>query len=225
MVNCLALVDSVFQMEVGGAGTEMNGVEREVKIRISSLAGILDRFRSIGARLIQDRTFEDNLVMDFGDLRLKREGMLIRLRQYGDEHILTFKGPATVQGKVKSRTEIEIGLQSSEDMMRILAELGLKVMFRYQKYRTIFQCWESILDSPPDEAVKAEEQMLHLMVDETPIGLFLELEGSEYLIRKTADRLGFKQDDFIPLSYRDLYLEFCLQRDQPFGDMVFYNHS
>ena len=202
----------------------MNGVEQEVKIRISSLDSILDCFRSIGARLIQDRTFEDNLVMDFEDLRLKREGRLIRLRQYGDEHILTFKGPASVERGVKSRTEIEVGLQSSEDMMRILAALGLKAMFRYQKYRTIFQCWESALDSHSREAVEAKET-LHLMVDETPIGLFLELEGSANLIHKTADGLGFKQDDFIPSTYRELYLEYCRQRGQPFGDMVFYNHS
>ena len=51
-------------------------------------------------------------------------------------------------------------------------------------------------------------------LDETPIGWFLELEGSPDWIDKTARQLGFSEEDYVILSYAALYLTYCNeQRD------------
>jgi len=44
------------------------------------------------------------------------------------------------------------------------------------------------------------------LVDETPVGNFLELEGPPDWIDRTARRLGFRPGDYSLASYRDLYL-------------------
>jgi hypothetical protein len=44
------------------------------------------------------------------------------------------------------------------------------------------------------------------MLDETPIGDFLELEGEQPVIASVAARLGYRPDAFITSSYRELYL-------------------
>ena len=47
---------------------------------------------------------------------------------------------------------------------------------------------------------------------DTPIGYYLELEGSRRWIDKTAARLGFSHDDYITKSYGLLYREHCETR-------------
>ena len=45
----------------------------------------------------------------------------------------------------------------------------------------------------------------HALLDETPIGVFMELEGPARWIDRTAKQLGFSRDDYILLSYGRLY--------------------
>ncbi len=59
------------------------------------------------------------------------------------------------------------------------------------------------------------------MVDETPIGVYLELEGSPTWIDRTVRRLGFAEMDYITTSYARLYLDWCEARCVEPGDMLF----
>lgn len=212
---------SGINLEIEVPDRAMSGVEEEVKIRISSLEEFLECLKTISATTIQDREFEDNLLLDFEDKRLKQEGKLIRLRRFGNQQLLTFKGPASHQGNIKSRAEIELEVGSFETMQQVLTELGLRPAFRYQKYRTIYAYRESSSGGNIDQTTESVQQSLHIMVDETPIGVFVELEGSVTLIRRVAERLGFRQGDFMTSTYYELQEDYCRHRGRPFGDMVF----
>jgi adenylate cyclase class 2 len=59
------------------------------------------------------------------------------------------------------------------------------------------------------------------VLDETPIGVFLELEGPPDWIDRAAGELGFKEDNYITASYGALYIEDCRRCGEAPGDMTF----
>lgn len=179
--------------------------EIEIKLALESAAEGRRRLEAGGFRPVKPRVFEDNLLFDTPERRLRAAGSLLRLRQAGDAAALTYKGPATFE-KHKSREELEIQLSDALLAARLLERLGFEPVFRYQKYRTEYA-----------------ERDGHGVVtlDETPIGDFLELEGAPEWIDRTAARFGFREADYITASYAGLYFEWCRERGlQPAG-MVF----
>ncbi len=86
----------------------------------------------------------------------------------------------------------------------MLARLGYRVVFRYEKYRA--------------EYVKDGGLAL---VDETPIGVFIELEGEPDWIDGHARRLGFSPEHYITESYGSLYLAWCKEQAIEPGHMEF----
>jgi len=91
-------------------------------------------------------------------------------------------------------------------MSAILERLRYRPVFRYEKYRTEFR-----------EPRRAGT----IVLDETPIGVYLELEGTPAWIDRTARRLGFAHEDYITASYGRLYVEWCRQHRCKPADMVF----
>ena len=83
---------------------------------------------------------------------------------------------------------------------------GGKHKSRYEKYRTEFH-----------QARRAGVAML----DETPIGVYLELEGTPQWIDRTARRLGFQESDYITASYGRIYLDWCAAKGLAPGDFTF----
>jgi len=116
---------------------------------------------------------------------------------------VTFKGPMQAS-RMKLRQEIETTVADLPALLRLLEELGFRAWFRYEKYREEFQL--------PDTIVA---------VDETPIGTFVELEGTEAGIDAAARALGRNGDDYVVDSYRTLFEQDCRQRGVPATDMVF----
>ncbi len=157
------------------------GREIEIKLALASAAEGRRWLEEGGFRLRKARVFEDNVLFDTPDRRLRAAASLLRLRQAGDTVRLTFKGPATYE-KHKSREELEIQLSDAGLGARILERLGFEPVFRYQKYRTEY-----------GEAGAAGVVTL----DETPIGDFFELEGAPEWIDRTAARFGFREADYI----------------------------
>jgi len=178
------------------------GLEVEVKLWVDDLAqsrnglvatkALLDE---MGASLIHPREFEDNLAFDFPDRSIIRVGSLLRVRILARGTLLTFKGPVTplaelASFKARHETELTIPFDETEALLAIIRGLGMETVFRYQKYRTSYD-WKG----------------LHVLLDETPIGIYLEIEGDRAMIEAGAKRLGYRPEDFITRSYRDLYLE------------------
>jgi adenylate cyclase class 2 len=179
--------------------------ETEVKIAVPTPAGARKLIREAGFRVHVPRVFEANVLYDFADLRLRGQGKITRLREAGKVNTLTYKGKGT-EGRHKVREELETKLENAAVMARIFQELGLQPVFRYEKYRTEFA---------------ADKGRGVITLDETPIGTFLEIEGSARWIDRTAKQLGFDPDDYITASYGVLYLQYCRELGIKPSNMVF----
>ena len=178
--------------------------EIEVKIAVESRDAGERRVLDAGFAVRAPRIFERNTVYDSIGLRFRGEGKVLRLREAGQVATLTLKGRAT-NGLHKVREEIETRVENPAAIERVLQELELAPMFRYEKYRT--------------EYTRGSGGVV--MLDETPIGTFLEIEGAPGWIDETAREMGFSEADYITLSYGALYAEHCRSRGITPSHMVF----
>jgi adenylate cyclase class 2 len=60
-----------------------------------------------------------------------------------------------------------------------------------------------------------------IAVDETPVGVFVEIEGNEAAIHRTATALGKSAADYITDSYRFIFLQHRDANGLAGPDMVF----
>lgn len=180
-------------------------VETEIKLRAASVGDAQHRLDNAGFRVKRERVFEQNLVLDTPAGALRTGQQLLRLRQAGQVVTVTYKGPP-LAGPHKSREEIEFEASSLDQARTVFERLGFHPQFRYDKYRTEFE--------------RTGEAGLATL-DETPLGVFLELEGPAAWIDENARDLGYSQSDYILSSYSRLYAEDCRLRQIPLTDMVF----
>jgi adenylate cyclase class 2 len=173
--------------------------ETEVKLRVATAAAARALVQGIGAVLVRERHFEDNVLFDDRAGSLRASGTVLRLRTTARGGVLTFKGPRVIEGGVKSREERETAVETPGEVFAILQNLGYRPVFRYQKYR---ETWTH----------RGQE----IEVDETPIGTYLEIEGDVEGIHAVARDLGFSPADYASQSYVDLFFAGGGQ-----GDMVF----
>jgi adenylate cyclase class 2 len=164
------------------------GVETEIKLRVEAAGPARTALEGIGARLLHARYFEDNVVLDDASGGLLAAGLLLRVRRTEHGCVLTFKGPRRIHEGIRSRPEHETAVEDPEALDRILGGLGLVPRFRYQKYRESY-AWQDA----------------EIVVDETPIGVFLEIEGPPDTIRAAALALGRTPAEFIADSYAALF--------------------
>lgn len=188
-------------------------LEIEIKLAISNAATMRRKLRSLGFRVSTPRVFERNLVWDTPRGALKRQGLLLRLRVTGQRTLVTLKGPRRRQRGFRVRPEWEMNVSNTETADAILRALGYRPVFRYEKYRTVF-C-ETREQSRTDKKGK-------VLLDETPIGDYLELEGDPAWIRRVARQLGFTPADFITESYGDLHRAWHRRNKRRSIHMIFH---
>jgi len=164
-------------------------LEREIKLRFDSAEEARERILALGATPLLGRRLQEDCLFDTDDERLRRQRSTLRVRSEGGKALLTFKGPA-IPAAIKIREEYETVVADAATLRTILEELGLHVWFRYEKYREEFTS---------DDVVIA--------IDETPVGVYVEIEGSEEAIHRFAEALGKSTADYITDSYRFLYLQ------------------
>jgi adenylate cyclase, class 2 len=180
--------------------------EIEIKLRLPGNLGKIRRaLRDLGFRVCKSRLHEYNVLLDTSNRSLRSHGKLIRVRRVGTHNLLTYKGPSE-QGRYKKRHEIEVVLPDAFKVEQIFNEIGYHPIFRYEKFRT--------------EYAKAPSTG-KVLLDETPIGNYLEIEGSPRWIDNTARLLGFSAGDYITRSYGYLYLAYCRERRIAPTDMLF----
>jgi adenylate cyclase class 2 len=178
--------------------------ENEIKLAVRDARGTRRRLKAAGFVVAEPRVFEINLVFDTAELSLRNSSRLLRVRKAGGV-TLTYKGEPE-SARHKRREELEVQVSDLGTMSEILERLGYCQTFRYEKYRTEFH--------QPGTAGVA-------MLDETPVGVFLELEGTPRWIDRTARMLDFDEDAYITASYGRLYLEWCAAHGVKPGNMVF----
>jgi adenylate cyclase class 2 len=183
------------------------GFEIEIKLRLpADVSKIRRTLRKLGFRIAQARSHETNVLFDHPKNPLGKQGKLIRIRRIGRDTVLTYKGPSK-SSRYKMRQELEVHVSDADMLDDILQHLGYQPVFRYEKYRT--------------EYVKTSSPGGKVLLDETPVGNFLELEGSPRWIDTTARLLGFAKTDYITTSYGYLHMLFCREQGIQRKDMLF----
>jgi adenylate cyclase class 2 len=183
-------------------------LEIEVKIKIRNLRKLRGDLLELGCTETAPRSLERNWTWDFPGQSLRQQGKLLRVRQFAGHCLLTFKGAARQSRHFKIREERETVVRDRRVLDVILERLGLQVMFRYEKYRTAYSL-----------RLRGKRGTVDLSVDETPIGNYLEIEGTEANIHGIAKKLGFEDDAFIKESYLALFAKSRSRNGQQ--DMVF----
>jgi adenylate cyclase, class 2 len=186
-------------------------IETEIKIPVADFREFRRQADALGGVRVSGRHFEDNYIFDFDDARIRRGHCFVRVRSGGGKCFLTYKGPPKPEGPFKTREELETEVGSASIAKEILEKLGMKVLFRYQKFREEYRV---LSRGPSGDAVC-------LSLDETPIGNYAEFEGSEEGIRELTGHMGFNELSFLRASYYFLYIEYCRERGISPGDMVF----
>lgn len=178
-------------------------VEREIKLRFADPSTARAAVVAAGATPMRARRLQDDALLDTVEESLRRQRCVLRVRIESGKSIITFKGPVQ-PSLVKVREELETIVSDGEALLRILETLGYQIWFRYQKYREEFAV---------DDVIVA--------VDETPVGTFVEIEGSDVGIHEMAGALGRTATDYLLDSYRRIYVTDCEARGIPPGHMLF----
>jgi adenylate cyclase class 2 len=178
-----------------------NGVETELKYLGPEVEALRARLREVAAVLDSPRSLEVNLVFDDEAGTLRRSDRLLRLR---DRRELTLKLPADSDSPFKSRVETTVMIESG-DVEALLARLGYRVVWRYEKYR---EGWS--LDG------------MYITIDEVPfIGAVVEIEGEPEGIERTAARLDVDGLESSTETYSALFQRWAREHRMEPGDLTF----
>jgi adenylate cyclase, class 2 len=177
--------------------------EIEIKFRIDNIRDLNRRLQKSAFRLVTPRTHEINTLYDLLDKSLRNRGELLRLRKYGSEWILTHKAKGKA-GRHKTRVETETKVEDGAKMDAILHALGFAPTFRYEKFRAEWSDGKG-----------------HVVVDQTPIGDFGEIEGPSRWIDRTAKMLQIAPNDYITATYSELFFQWKKQAKSLANEMTF----
>jgi len=177
--------------------------EVEIKFRVGDVPALHRRLRKSGFHLLTRSTHEVNTLYDLPGQVLRKRGELLRLRKYGSDWLLTHKAKGKA-GRHKTRVENETHIADGGRMEAILLALGFAPTFRYEKFRAEWSDGKG-----------------QVVVDETPIGNFGEIEGPARWIDSTAQVLQIPRTDYITATYSDLFFQWKQQTGSPANKMTF----
>jgi len=190
--------------------------EIEIKLRVTDTTAAVRDLRRLGA-VVEGRVHERNTLYDTPDSYFRRTGRLLRVRIEApagsravkagrSRAVVTFKAPAPARSgsPYKEKLETEASIRGAKRWDRALRSLGFRPGFEYEKYRSSFRL-----------------NGLHALLDETPVGAFLELEGRPAAIDRAARRLGYTPREYIRGTYWNLYAADCARRGKSPRNMLF----
>lgn len=178
-------------------------LEREIKLRFGDVGQAREAVLGSGATPVRGRRLQEDCLLDTDDEQLRQRRCVLRVRLESGKSLLTFKGPCQ-PAEMKLREELETVVGDGPLLISILEQLGYHVWFRYQKYREEFALEDVIVT-----------------VDETPVGVFVEIEGGDRGIAEMAIALGRGPGDYVLESYRTLFCDHYRRLGQPVADMMF----
>ncbi len=188
----------------------MQSAEIEVKVPVQDIQRFERQLTQAGFRLDTPRTFEQNTLYDTPGRELKARGEILRVRNYGGRFLVTHKRHPEDEDKAsmyKVRIETESAVSDGPALAEIFTRLGFGPAFRYEKYRS--------------EYSHAAAPGAHLVVDETPIGNFAELEGPPAWIDSVLATLGIDPGLCLTDSYGRLFLAWKERSHSPADNLTF----
>ena len=188
----------------------MHSAEIELKFPVERLGVLEQRLLDLGFKLDTPRSFESNVLYDTPDRSLRKKGELLRIRQYGDRCIMTHKrhpDDEDAASRYKVRIETESEVQDGEALAEVFSRLGFEPAFRYEKYRSEY--------SHPRATAG------HVVVDETPIGIYCELEGPPGWIDQTLVALEVDPATCLTESYGRLFAAWKKETGNPAAHLTF----
>jgi len=194
----------------------MQSAEIELKFPISDPLAFQSRLPALGFQLETPRTFEHNVLYDTPTRDLRARGQILRIRQYGPICTVTHKrkpGPEDPidTTRYKIRIETETAVAEGPALDAIFRQLGYAPAFTYDKYRSE---WSHTIS--PDSPLTG-----HLLIDETPIGTWAELEGPTDWIDRTLAELEVSHSLCLTDSYGKLFLDWKLRTGSPVENLTF----
>jgi len=216
----------------------MQCAEIELKFPIDDLDRLQSRLPDLGFQLNTPRTFEENTLYDTPGRTLRGSRQILRLRRYGDLWTVTHKRqaqPSAPSGtpRYKVRIETETRVEDGPALGAIFEQLGYAPVFHYEKFRTEWSQAGSMVEDPlpADPAYPGKVSPInpaghpvpvgHLVIDETPIGYFAELEGPSSWIDRTLARLGVDPATCLTDSYGRLFLAWKDRTGSPVENLTF----
>ncbi len=179
-------------------------LEREVKLRFDSAEAAREAVLAAGATPLLGRRLQEDALLDTADEHAAPSARARSASAWRTARAASpSRGPCS-RSPMKLRDELETIVGDGVLLLRIFEELGFQVWFRYEKYREEF----------------AHEDVI-VAIDETPVGVFVEIEGSEHGITAMAAALGRRPADYILDSYRGLFLKHRDELGLTGADMVF----
>src|SRR5882724_9396448 len=163
--------------------------EVEIKFAFTDLAGLRRILKASVFREVTPRTHEMNTLYDRPLRPLRRRGEILRIREFGGKWRVTHKAKGK-DGRHKTRKETETEVKDGRKLEEIFTALGFKPAFRYEKFRSEWT-----------------DGAGHVVLDETPIGNFGEIEGPPRWIDRVAKILGITHDLYITKSYAELFYD------------------
>jgi adenylate cyclase class 2 len=192
----------------------MQAAEIELKFPVADPQTLQTRLPHLGFHLTTPRSFEHNTLYDTRNRDLRLKTQILRLREYGGIHTLTHKriddsaNPDTSRYKIRIETETTVS--DPHALAGIFDQLGYLPVFIYEKYRTEFSIFDSATNSTP-----------HLVIDETPIGTYAELEGPTDWIDRTLAALNIDPATCLTDSYGRLFLDWKQRTGSPAEHLTF----
>jgi len=185
----------------------MVAAEIELKFPVADVRRFRATAEELGFELVTERTFESNTLYDTAERALREKKQILRLREYGGVNTVTHKRKANLNDldvHYKTRIETESVVEDAAALAEIFGQLGYLAVFRYEKFRTEF------VHGPGK-----------LVLDETPIGVWAELEGEPAWIDEMIAGLGVEQATCITDSYGKLFLNWKNETQSPAENLTF----
>lgn len=161
-------------------------IESELKFKVpgpGDHAKLRATLRKRGAHL-SGKYREENYRFNGPGKSTRRTTLRLRVLDGGPRGVLTAKGPARFEGRVKIREETEIEVSDAHATMDLLMQLGFQVAWSYPKHRTMW-----MLDG------------VAVTLDVLEFGWFVELEGPVSVLPEMAQSLGLNPDRALRESY------------------------
>lgn len=164
-------------------------IETEKKYRLTDEQKqyVLDALAEVEAEY-EGEDAEENMI--YGGGVLDEDDSVLRVRKTQDKTILTFKKTIQNDFNIKQRTEHETEIADSNEIEKIIENLGFAPRLVYEKRR---KTWHF--------------RSVEIVLDELPFGSFMEIEGSITAIAEAEMFLGIEDYETEHATYPHLTMK------------------